>query len=77
MSAPEYLSGQPNEGRAMNLNETVRRFILRFGESALSEANRRLHELELAGDRDGADTWRRVAAAIAARDARPMGGRLH
>lgn len=67
----------PDRARTANFDETVRRFILRYGEAALTEANRRAHELETEGDSDGAETWRQVAAAIAAQSAPGKGGRLH
>ena len=67
----------PDKGRTANFDETVRRFIERYGETALTEANRRMRELTAEGDSDGAETWRRVAAAIAAQGAPPKGGRLH
>ena len=56
----------PEHDATTNLDETVRRFIIRYGDDALGEAQRRMHELVDAGDTDGAETWRRVAAAIAA-----------
>ncbi|PIW26174.1 MAG: hypothetical protein COW30_16370 [Rhodospirillales bacterium CG15_BIG_FIL_POST_REV_8_21_14_020_66_15] len=67
----------PRKGRFKNFDETVRRFIVRYGEDALAEAQRRVHELEAAGDAEGADTWRRVAAAIAISLADPGTGQLH
>ncbi|HBT43796.1 MAG TPA: hypothetical protein DIW51_10635 [Rhodospirillaceae bacterium] len=67
----------PDRARTANFDETVRRFILRYGESALTEANRRAQELESEGDSDGAETWRQVAAAIAAQSASRTGRRLH
>tara|TARA_R110000796_G_scaffold184211_4_gene300794 strand:+ start:102 stop:308 length:207 start_codon:yes stop_codon:yes gene_type:complete len=67
----------PERGRTANFDETVRRFILRYGEAALTEANRRVRELDAEGDSDGAETWRQVAAAIAAQSAPARGGRLH
>ncbi|MCF3630189.1 hypothetical protein RJ527_02950 [Thalassospiraceae bacterium LMO-SO8] len=67
----------PNRARTANFEETVRRFILRYGEAALTEANRRMRELDAEGDSDGAETWRQVAAAIAAQSAPARGGRLH
>lgn len=56
----------PEQNATTNLDETVRRFIMRYGDDALGEAQRRMRELVDAGDTDGAETWRRVAAAIAA-----------
>jgi hypothetical protein len=69
----------PEKGKAtaQNLNETVRRFIMRYGDDALTEAQRRVRELEAEGDSDGADTWRQVSAAIAAQSGPAAGGRLH
>jgi|TARA_R110000824_G_scaffold393317_1_gene592404 hypothetical protein len=67
----------PDRARTANFEETVRRFILRYGEAALTEANRRMRELDAEGDSDGAETWRQVAAAIAAQSAPARGGRLH
>ena len=55
----------PENETTANLNETVRRFIMRYGDDALGEAQRRMRELEVEGDTDGAETWRQVAAAIA------------
>ncbi|MAY66914.1 MAG: hypothetical protein CMM77_07280 [Rhodospirillaceae bacterium] len=67
----------PDRARTDNFDETVRRFILRYGEAALAEANRRVQELDSEGDSDGAETWRQVAAAIAAQSAPRTGRRLH
>lgn len=67
----------PDRARTANFEETVRRFILRYGEAALTEANRRMRELDAEGDSDGAETWRQVAAAIAAQSTPARGGRLH
>lgn len=67
----------PDRARTDNFDETVRRFILRYGDAALAEANRRVHELDSEGDSDGAETWRQVAAAIAAQSAPRTGSRLH
>jgi hypothetical protein len=67
----------PDKGRTANFDETVRRFILRYGEAALTEANRRARELDSEGDSDGAETWRQVAAAIAAQNAPRSGKHLH
>ncbi len=58
----ETPSGKP----PANLAETVRRFIKRYGDDALAEAQRRTRELEEEGDIQAAETWRQVAAAIAA-----------
>ena len=68
------MSARPDQA---NFDETVRRFIQRYGDSAKAEADRRVRELERAGDADGVATWRRMAAAIAALTANPGSGRLH
>ena len=44
--------------RAANL------MVKRYGDKALEESNTRVDELTAAGDHDGADTWRRIAAAV-------------
>jgi hypothetical protein len=38
--------------------------IKRHGEKALDESAARADELALAGDNDGATTWRRIMAAV-------------
>jgi hypothetical protein len=57
--------------RAANL------MIKRYGGKALEESSARIDELTAAGDHEGADTWRRISAAIAqlANDTPP--GPLH
>jgi hypothetical protein len=44
--------------RAANL------MIRRYGDKALEESSTRVDELTAAGDHDGADTWRRISAAV-------------
>ena len=44
--------------RAANL------MLKRYGDKALEESSTRVDELTVAGDHDGADTWRRIAAAV-------------
>ena len=38
--------------------------VERYGEKALEESSTRVDELTAAGDHDGADTWRRISAAV-------------
>jgi len=38
--------------------------LKRYGDNALEETAARANELALAGDRDGAATWRRIMAAV-------------
>ena len=38
--------------------------VKRYGDKALEESSTRVDELAAAGDHDGADTWRRICAAI-------------
>jgi len=38
--------------------------LKRYGEQALEESAARVNELALAGDDDGAATWRRIMAAV-------------
>ena len=45
--------------RAANL------MLKRYGDKALEESSTRIEELTAAGDHDGADTWRRITAALA------------
>ena len=43
----------------------ARKLILkRYGDKALEQSDRRVDELTAAGDHDGADTWRRISAAV-------------
>jgi hypothetical protein len=44
--------------RAANLT------VKRYGDKALEESSTRVDELTAAGDHEGADTWRRLAAAV-------------
>jgi hypothetical protein len=44
--------------RAANL------MLKRYGDKALEESSTRVDELTAADDHDGADTWRRITAAI-------------
>ena len=44
--------------RAANL------MMKRYGHKALEESRTRVDELTAAGDHDGADTWRRISAAV-------------
>jgi hypothetical protein len=44
--------------RAANL------MVKRYGEKALEESSTRVDELTASGDHEGADTWRRISAAI-------------
>lgn len=44
--------------RAANL------MLKRYGDKALEESSTRIDELTAAGDHEGADTWRRISAAI-------------
>ena len=38
--------------------------LKRYGREALDQSDRRIDELTAAGDHDGADTWRRISAAV-------------
>jgi len=38
--------------------------LKRYGDNALEESAARANELALAGDDDGASTWRRIMAAV-------------
>ena len=38
--------------------------LKRYGDKALEQSDRRVDELTAAGDHDGADTWRRITAAV-------------
>jgi hypothetical protein len=44
--------------RAANL------MLKRYGEKALEESSTHVDELTAAGDHNGADTWRRISAAV-------------
>ena len=39
--------------------------LKRYGDKALEQRDQRIDELTAAGDHDGADTWRRITAAVA------------
>ena len=67
----------PDQFGPSNIDETVRRFIMRYGDQALAEAQQRLAELEHEGDRGGAETWQRVVAAIASTVRNSSSGRVH
>jgi hypothetical protein len=43
---------------------TAQLMLKRYGEKALGESAARADELALAGDDDGATTWRRITAAM-------------
>jgi len=38
--------------------------LKRYGDKALEQSATRAHELAADGDHDGADTWRRITAAV-------------
>jgi hypothetical protein len=38
--------------------------LKRYGHAALEQSDLRVDELTAAGDHDGADTWRRISAAV-------------
>jgi hypothetical protein len=38
--------------------------VKRYGDKALEESSKRIDELTAAGDHEGADTWRRIAAGV-------------
>jgi len=38
--------------------------LKRYGDKALEQSDRRVDDLTAAGDHDGADTWRRITAAV-------------
>ena len=38
--------------------------LKRYGDKAVEQSDRRVDELTAAGDHDGADTWRRIIAAV-------------
>ena len=66
LTIKEHVHVTPPGKLPANLDETVRRFIKRYGEDALPEAQRRARELEEEGDTCAAETWHQVTAAIAA-----------
>jgi hypothetical protein len=57
--------------RAANL------MVKRYGDKALEESSTRVDELTAAGDHDGADTWRRISAAVAQLANRTPPGPVH
>jgi hypothetical protein len=57
--------------RAANL------MLKRYGEKALDENATRADELALAGDDDGATTWRRIMAALTRLANKTPPGRVH
>jgi hypothetical protein len=51
--------------------------IKRYGERALEESAARADELALAGDDDGATTWRQIMAAVTELANKTPPGRVH
>jgi hypothetical protein len=51
--------------------------LKRYGEKALEESAARADELALAGDADGATTWRRIMAAVTQLASKTPPGRVH
>ena len=51
--------------------------LKRYGEKALDESAARADELALAGDDDGATTWRRIMAAVTQLANRTPPGQVH
>jgi hypothetical protein len=51
--------------------------LKRYGERALDESAARADELVLAGDDDGAATWRRIMAAVAQLENETLPGPVH
>jgi hypothetical protein len=49
----------------------------RYGEEALDESAARANELALAGDDDGAATWRRIMVAVTQLANKTPPGRVH
>ena len=49
----------------------------RYGEKALDESAARADELALAGDSDGAATWRRIMSAVTELANKTPPGRVH
>ena len=55
----------------------VQLMLKRYGDNALEESASRANELALAGNDDGAATWRRIMAAVAElANQTPRGGSL-
>jgi len=51
--------------------------LKRYGDNALEESAARANELALAGDDDGASTWRRIMAAVEQLANKTPPGRVH
>ena len=51
--------------------------LKRYGNNALEESAARANELALAGDDDGAATWRRIMAAVTELANKTPPGRVH
>ena len=51
--------------------------LKRYGDQALEESAVRADELALAGDDDGATTWRRIMAVVTQLDNKTPPGRVH
>jgi hypothetical protein len=51
--------------------------LKRYGDRALEQSDRRVDELTAAGDHDGADTWRRITAAVVQLSNTTPSGPLH
>ena len=51
--------------------------LKRYGEKALDESATRANELALAGDDDGAATWRRIMVAVTHLANKTPPGRVH
>ena len=51
--------------------------LKRYGEKAEAESAARADELALAGDDEGAATWRRIMAAVLQLSNKTAGGLLH
>ena len=56
---------------------TAQLMIKRYGERALEESAVRANELALAGDDDGATTWRQIISAVTELANKIPPGRLH
>jgi len=51
--------------------------LKRYGENALEQSRTRIDELAADGDHDGADTWRRISAAVVQLANNTPSGPLH
>ena len=51
--------------------------LKRYGDNALEESAARANELALAGDDDGAATWRRIMTAVSKLANKTPPGRVH